>query len=175
MHPTQRLFGASQMLLPVGLVVQFAVPHGVEQVLFVPQVAPAGHCALSVHWTHWDAGSIVIVEIRRSQTLFVVSSAQSPSFKHSTQRLLGKSQMLLPVGFAVHPLLTVPQGVRPSATPASLVPALPADPPDPAVPPAPPVAVPPLPVEPAVPVDAPPVPAPPVVVEGGASSPPQAT
>jgi hypothetical protein len=139
--------------------------------LFIPYVALVGQCVASVHWTHWDAGSIAIPVGRRSQTLSVISSAQSLLFKHPTQRLLGASQTLLPVGFAVHPFMTVPQGVRPSATPASLVlPALPADPPDP---PAPPVAVPPVPVEPAVPVVAPPVPAP-VVVLGGASSPPQA-
>jgi hypothetical protein len=46
---TQRLLGKSQMLVPVGFVVQLAVPQGRLQVLFVPHVAPAGHCVLSMH------------------------------------------------------------------------------------------------------------------------------
>jgi hypothetical protein len=43
------LFGASQMSLPVGVIVQFAVPHATLHVLFIPHVAPAGQCAVSTH------------------------------------------------------------------------------------------------------------------------------
>jgi hypothetical protein len=50
---TQRLFGASQMLVPVGFVVQFTVPQGVTQVLavlpVVLQTCPEGHWASARH------------------------------------------------------------------------------------------------------------------------------
>jgi hypothetical protein len=98
------------MLLPVAVVVQVVVPQDVTQVLafwpVVPQTWPDGQFASLVHWTQLPAGSIDIPAGRRSQILSVVSSAQSVSAKHPTQRLLGRSQMLLPVGFVVH--ITVP-------------------------------------------------------------------
>jgi hypothetical protein len=53
MQSTQRLFGRSHLSLPVGLVVQFAVPHAITQVLaelpIVLHVAPAGQCEVSMH------------------------------------------------------------------------------------------------------------------------------
>jgi hypothetical protein len=106
-----------------------------------------------------------------SQTLFSVSTAQSPSVKQSTQRLLAVSHMLLPVGL-------VEQTIPPHVTPASGVPpAFPAEPPVPDEPAAPPVAaLPPVPVEPPLPVVPPlPVPVGPAVVAGAESSPPHAT
>jgi hypothetical protein len=51
MQSTHRLFGASQMLLPVGVAVQVAVPHCVTQELLT-QVWPAAQCAVSVHCSH---------------------------------------------------------------------------------------------------------------------------
>jgi hypothetical protein len=49
-HWTQRLLGASQTVLPVGLVEQVVVPQVVEQVLLdVLHVAPSGQWVLSRH------------------------------------------------------------------------------------------------------------------------------
>jgi hypothetical protein len=102
---THRLLGASQMLFPVGFAVHVVVPHVVTQVLavlpIVAHVWPAGQFASVTHWTQLPAGSIIIPAGRRSQVLSVVSSAQSESAKHPTQRLFGRSQMLFPVGFVV--------------------------------------------------------------------------
>jgi hypothetical protein len=102
---TQRLFGRSQMLVPVGFVVHIAVPQDVTQVLAVLPVVlhtwPVGHCASMMHCTQLPAGSIIIPAGRMSQILSVGSSAQSISVKHPTQRLFGRSQTLLPVGFVV--------------------------------------------------------------------------
>jgi hypothetical protein len=64
---------------------------------------------------------------RVSQCTFGGSIAQSVSVMQSTQRLFGRSQMLFDEAFALHPLLVVPQGVRPFGRP----PAAPPDPPAP--------------------------------------------
>src|SRR5688500_17468452 len=165
------------MLLPVGVVVQFIVPHGMTQLLFI-QVAPIGHCVASTQTTHTPRGSIIIPAGVRSHVFCVASSAQSVLLRHSTHRLFVASQTLVPVWLPVHPFGTVPHGVRPSATAASetppplpadpAVPAVPPVPPDPAVPPVAPVAPPAAPAPPA-----PPVPAVPVAVVVS-SLPPQA-
>jgi hypothetical protein len=72
--------------LPVGFVVQFAVPHAVTQVLavlpIVLHVDPVGHVVSSTHWMHRSAGSIVIPVGRRSHSLFVAWLAQPALSKH---------------------------------------------------------------------------------------------
>jgi hypothetical protein len=65
--------GGSQTVLPVGLVEQFVVPHGVEQVLLdVLHVAPGAQWVLSMHCTHRSAGSLLFPLGRVSQVLLVV-------------------------------------------------------------------------------------------------------
>jgi hypothetical protein len=50
---------------------QVIVPHWVEQMLAMLQVAPAGHWVASMHCTHRSAGNMVIPLRRVSQVLLV--------------------------------------------------------------------------------------------------------
>ena len=142
------------------------MPQRVEQTLDVLHVAPGGHCASPVHCTHRPAGNMLVPVGRKSQVLLVAWPAQSKSERHWTQRLLGRSQIVLPCGLEAQPLATVPHDMRPSAAPLSPrpppvapdPPEPPVDPPDPVVPVPPPLPV----VEPPVPID---VPAAPVLGE----------
>jgi hypothetical protein len=64
--------GASQTVLPVGLLEHVVVPHEVAQVLELLHVAPGGQCVLSMHWTHRSAGNLPFPLGRVSHVVLVV-------------------------------------------------------------------------------------------------------
>jgi hypothetical protein len=100
----------SAHVLVVGLQWGFCPPPSAEHSasvvhlgsqLLSKHTCPAGQWVLSTHSSQAYRGSPAVLTVV-SQCGFVGSTAQSASFMQSTQRLFGKSQMLLPVGVAEH-------------------------------------------------------------------------